>query len=145
MAIISLSADTRKCPEPTAGSHIFKLFRIRLASFLSSILVVQFTQIGAIPSLCFIEFLHHCPADGFAAHVHGNKSGCKERTILVAVYLFEYQPQHRGIDQPFVVFLYFLAALTGKIVGIQEIKNIFYGREFTGLFFTVHCFNHRSG
>jgi len=38
MAIISLSAETKKCPEPTAGSHIFMLLTILFASFRSSIL-----------------------------------------------------------------------------------------------------------
>jgi hypothetical protein len=39
IAIISFRAETRKCPEPTAGSQILILLTISLASLISSILL----------------------------------------------------------------------------------------------------------
>ena len=60
--------------------------------------VIYLCQVGTIPFFNLIELLDHGTADRFAAHVHGNKTGSKERTVLITVDLFENQTKNRGID-----------------------------------------------
>ena len=87
--------------------------------------VINPCQVGTIPFFYLVEFLDHGLADGFAAHVHGDKTGSKERSVLIAVDLFKNQTKHRCVDEPLVLFLDLFAPLAGEIVGVQEFKNVF--------------------
>src|SRR5690606_2042879 len=81
--------------------------------------------------------------DGFAAHIHGDKAGREERSVLIPVDLLKNKPEHRGINQRFVILLNGFGTFTAKIVGIEERKQIFQGGEFTRNAPSVLIFQHR--
>ena len=70
-----------------------------------------------------LNLLHHGAADGLAADVHGDEAGSEEGAVLVAVDLLEDQPQHRGVDDALVLFLYLGASLAAEIVGVQKFEE----------------------
>ncbi len=88
-AIISLRAETRKCPGPTAGSQILIVFTISLASLESSILLYTSTSSFTIPFFNYIELLHNRFSDSITTHIHSNKTRCKEGTVFITVNFFK--------------------------------------------------------
>ena len=98
------------------------------------VFVFQCRKIGTVPAFGVVELLHHCLADGFAAHIFRNKPWGIKRTIFVAVDFLKDQPQHRGVDERSVFFLDSFSTLGGKIVGIQKRKQIRKRRYLFGVF-----------
>ena len=86
--------------------------------------IVERGKIGAIPAKALIELLHHSPANGLAAHIHGYKTGSEERTILVTIDLLENQPQHRSVDDALVLLLDLGRPFRAEIVGIKKLEQV---------------------
>ncbi len=84
--------------------------------------VVELIQRIAAPAFGFVELLHHRPANGFVAHVHGYESGRKKRSIAIAVYLFEDETKNRCVNQVFVVFLNFARSIATEIISVEKFK-----------------------
>ncbi len=69
-----------------------------------------------------IKLLHNSLSYGLTAHIHSDETGGKEGTVFITIDLFKNKPQHRGVDECLVVFLYGFPAFTAKVVGVEELK-----------------------
>ena len=96
----------------------------------------------AVPVFGLIEFLHHRPANRFAAHVHGNEARRKKRPVFVPVYFLENQAKHRRVDQRFIFFLNFFGSLAGKIIRIEKSKQVLQRIQFPAPAFPGLVFQH---
>ena len=61
----------------------------------------------------------------------------------MAVDFLEDEAQHRSIDKGLGLFLHFLGALTGKVIGIQELQQVAERRKF-GIARFLAVFKHRA-
>ena len=61
----------------------------------------------------------------------------------MAVDFLEDKAQHGGVDEGLGLFLYFLGALTGEVVGIEKFQKIAERRKFRIAWFLA-VFEHRT-
>ena len=88
------------------------------------VLVFQGLVIFAGPTHLFVEAVHYGLPDGLATHIHRDGAGGEHGTVMVTVDFLEDESQHGGIDKGLGLFLHFLGALTGKVIGIQELQHV---------------------
>jgi len=95
--------------------------------------VVYLVEIFTIPAFCLIELLNNSPADGLAAHVHGDEPGCEIGAIFIPVYLLENEAKN-GCVMSVYSLPGSLRTFTGKIIGIQEQEQVIQCKK-------VHLYN----
>ena len=102
-------------------------------------------EVLTVPAVALVEFLAHGAAQGFAAHVHGNKAGGKKGAVAVAVYFFKNESEYRCVDHVAVVGLDAGAGVAAEVVGIEESEEVVEGVEGSAAAFAAAVEQHGVG